>query len=78
MIKFIVLKSIRAYQKTLSFDHGFFRFMFPGGFCKFQPTCSDYAYLAVEKHGVLRGAAKAAWRVMRCNPFSKGGYDPVD
>jgi len=78
MLKFLALKMIRAYQKTLSFDHGFFKFMFPGGYCKFQPTCSDYAYLAIEKYGVARGGLKAMWRVMRCNPFSKGGYDPVD
>ncbi|MBU0649401.1 membrane protein insertion efficiency factor YidD [Patescibacteria group bacterium] len=78
MAKFFALKIIRLYQKTLSFDHGFFKFMFPHGFCKFQPTCSDYAYSAVEKYGVARGGLKAAWRVMRCNPFSKGGLDLVE
>jgi uncharacterized protein len=47
------------------------------GACPFQPTCSDYASIAVAEHGVLRGALMAAWRVLRCNPLSRGGFDPV-
>ncbi len=43
--------------------------------CRFHPTCSEYAILAVEKHGVVKGVAKALWRVLRCNPWSKGGVD---
>lgn len=72
-----VLKIVKIYQKTLSFDHGFFSFLFPGGFCRFNPTCSDYGYAAIEKYGVFRGGIKALWRVLRCNPFSKGGFDPL-
>jgi len=45
--------------------------------CKYEPTCSHYAEQAVRAHGPLRGLAMAAWRVLRCNPWSKGGYDPV-
>lgn len=45
--------------------------------CRFYPTCSQYAYEAVSKYGVFRGGAMSLWRVLRCNPFSKGGYDPV-
>jgi len=71
------LKMIRFYQKTLSFDHGFFAFLFPGGFCRFKPTCSEYGYAAVEKYGIFRGGLKATWRVLRCNPFSRGGFDPL-
>jgi uncharacterized protein len=48
----------------------------PGGCC-FQPTCSEYAAIAMAEHGVLRGGLMAAWRVLRCHPFSKGGFDPV-
>ena len=44
--------------------------------CKFIPTCSKYAILAIEKYGFLKGSLKAIWRILRCNPFSKGGYDP--
>jgi putative membrane protein insertion efficiency factor len=43
--------------------------------CKYHPSCSEYAGLAVRKHGVLRGSAKTVWRVMRCNPWSHGGVD---
>ncbi len=73
----ITLKLIRFYQKTLSFDHGFFSFLFPHGFCRFTPTCSEYGYAAVEKYGVIRGGLKAIWRILRCNPFSRGGFDPL-
>ncbi len=45
--------------------------------CRFVPTCSQYAMEAVEKHGVFRGLLLASWRLLRCHPFSKGGYDPV-
>ncbi len=50
---------------------------YPHGFCRFTPTCSEYGKEAVEKYGVAKGAAMAAWRVARCNPWNKGGYDPV-
>ncbi|CAN5582507.1 hypothetical protein BH09VER1_BH09VER1_56380 [soil metagenome] len=45
--------------------------------CRFYPTCSDYAYEAIDKHGLLKGGRLAVWRVLRCNPFCKGGMDPV-
>jgi len=45
--------------------------------CRYHPTCSAYAVQAVERHGVLRGVILAAWRLLRCNPWSLGGYDPV-
>jgi len=45
--------------------------------CRFVPTCSEYAMEAVEKHGVLGGLGRAAWRLLRCHPLSRGGYDPV-
>jgi len=45
--------------------------------CRFQPTCSQYAIEAVQKYGALKGGAMAIWRILRCNPFGKGGYDPV-
>ncbi|MFH0854763.1 MAG: membrane protein insertion efficiency factor YidD [bacterium] len=76
-IRIFALKLIRIYQKTLSFDYGIFKYLFPYGYCKFHPACSEYAYQAVEKYGVIKGGAKALWRVIRCNPWSKGGYDPL-
>jgi putative membrane protein insertion efficiency factor len=45
--------------------------------CKFEPTCSAYAERAIREYGILRGLVLAVWRVLRCNPFSHGGYDPV-
>ena len=45
--------------------------------CKYEPTCSAYAVEAFRTHGVVRGSVLAMWRLMRCNPFSHGGYDPV-
>ncbi|MEE1305405.1 MAG: membrane protein insertion efficiency factor YidD [Agathobacter sp.] len=45
--------------------------------CPYCPTCSTYGLEAIEKYGALKGGALTAWRIVRCNPFSKGGYDPV-
>ena len=45
--------------------------------CKFNPTCSEYTKQAVEKYGVIKGGAKGIIRILKCNPFSKGGYDPL-
>ena len=45
--------------------------------CKFIPTCSEYGIEAIEKYGALKGGFMTIWRILRCNPFSKGGYDPV-
>ena len=45
--------------------------------CKYLPTCSEYAYVAVVRHGWIKGGALALWRVLRCNPFAEGGHDPV-
>jgi len=45
--------------------------------CRFTPTCSEYAVEAIRKHGAIRGMFLSVWRILRCNPFCKGGYDPV-
>ena len=46
--------------------------------CKYEPTCSSYAIAALREFGILRGLVLAVWRILRCNPFSHGGYDPVE
>jgi uncharacterized protein len=74
---FIVIKIIRFYQHTFSFDHGLLKIFAPYGRCRFQPTCSEYAINAIEKYGLLKGGLKASWRILRCNPWNKGGYDPA-
>jgi putative membrane protein insertion efficiency factor len=65
-----LLGLIRFYQMTLSRT-------LPPDTCRFYPSCSHYGYQAVYKYGVFKGGIKAAWRVLRCNPFNPGGYDPV-
>jgi len=64
------LALIRLYQLTLS------RLM-PSATCRFVPTCSHYGYQAIYRHGLLKGGWLAIYRVLRCQPFSRGGYDPV-
>lgn len=49
----------------------------PKGACRFDPTCSRYAYAAISEYGLIRGGLKGVWRVWRCNPFTKGGFDPL-
>jgi putative membrane protein insertion efficiency factor len=65
-----LLALIRLYQMTISRG-------LPEGTCRFYPSCSHYGYLAIYKHGAVKGAGLAVWRVLRCNPFNPGGYDPV-
>lgn len=69
-IKKICVFLIKTYQLTISprFSHGA---------CRYYPTCSQYTLEAIEIHGVFKGILLGAWRIMRCNPFFKGGYDPV-
>ena len=64
-----VLLLLRAYKWAISP-------MLPPA-CKYVPTCSEYAMEAVERYGAVRGGFMAAWRLLRCHPFAKGGYDPV-
>ncbi|MGB2601007.1 MAG: membrane protein insertion efficiency factor YidD [Candidatus Omnitrophota bacterium] len=45
--------------------------------CRFHPSCSEYAMEALERYGTVRGSLMSAWRILRCNPFSRGGFDPV-
>lgn len=68
---------IKLYQKTLSLDHGPLRKYVRVGACKYHPTCSQYGYEAIMKYGVFRGVPMTIWRILRCNPWSKGGIDPV-
>lgn len=74
----LVIFFIRLYQKTISFDHGVLKALYPNGFCRFHPTCSEYAAQSIEKKGLIKGSFMIVWRLVRCNPFSKGGIDPVN
>jgi uncharacterized protein len=66
----IAVLPIRAYQIFISP-------MF-GAHCKYYPSCSEYAVQAVRRFGILRGLVLAGWRLLRCNPWSRGGFDPVE
>ena len=68
-MKSLALKFLRGYKRLISP-------LLPAA-CRYVPTCSEYAVEAVERFGVVRGGAMALWRVLRCNPFVKGGVDPV-
>ena len=68
-MKRLTLALIRFYQRYVSPSR-------PPA-CRFQPTCSCYGYGAIERHGVLKGGWLTLWRLIRCNPFNHGGYDPV-
>jgi len=66
---------IWLYQKTLSPDHSWLRVFFPHGYCRFQPSCSEYGKIALKKYGVIRALPKIIWRILRCNPWNEGGHD---
>ncbi len=65
-----ILGLIRLYQASFSKT-------MPANSCRFYPSCSHYGYQAIYKNGVVKGGIMAIWRVLRCNPFNPGGYDPV-
>ncbi len=64
-----MIKMIRFYQANIS--------PLKSTKCPYYPTCSNYGLEAIEKYGALKGGLLATWRILRCNPFSRGGYDPV-
>jgi len=69
-MRWVVLVPLRAYRRLIS--------PLLGNRCKYYPSCSEYAVQAIERFGILRGLVLAGWRLLRCNPFSHGGFDPVD
>jgi putative membrane protein insertion efficiency factor len=69
-IRQLVVFPLRAYQRLLS--------PLFGARCKYYPSCSEYAAQAVEGFGILRGLILAGWRLLRCNPWSHGGFDPIE
>lgn len=66
----LVVLILRFYQRWLSPAFG--------QRCRYYPSCSEYAVQAVQRFGILRGLVLAGWRLLRCNPWSRGGFDPVD
>ena len=70
MMKKILIALIKFYKKYISP-------MKRHGYCVYIPTCSEYGLQAIEKYGALKGTILGIYRILRCNPFSKGGYDPL-
>ena len=70
ILKKISLVAIKIYREAISPYHP--------PVCRFTPTCSHYAETAIKKYGPVKGGIMAGWRILRCHPFSKGGYDPVE
>jgi putative membrane protein insertion efficiency factor len=68
--RLVLLGLIRLYQASIAKT-------LPPDTCRFYPSCSHYGYQAVYKYGLFKGGLMAVWRVLRCNPFTRGGYDPV-
>ncbi len=69
-VRKLAVAPIRLYQLLLS--------PLFGSRCKYYPSCSEYAAQAIERFGILRGLVLAGWRLLRCNPWSHGGFDPVE
>lgn len=69
MLKKIIIYFIKMYRKYIS--------PLKGPSCRFHPTCSQYSMEALEKYGLLKGGLMSIKRILRCNPYNKGGYDPV-
>lgn len=69
LLKKAMIAMIRFYRRNISPYKGFI--------CPYIPSCSEYGIQAIEKYGPFKGGAMALWRILRCNPMSSGGYDPV-
>lgn len=77
-MKKTVLKLIKLYQRMFFFHSEVFKTLFlTDRACRFEPTCSNYTYQAVEKYGATKGLFLGLKRIMRCHPFAKGGYNPI-
>ena len=70
VMRAIAILPIRLYQRLIS--------PVLGSRCKYYPSCSEYAAQAISRFGILRGLVLAGWRLLRCNPWSRGGFDPVE
>jgi uncharacterized protein len=69
-VRRLAIAPIRLYQRLVAPAFG--------ARCKYYPSCSEYAAQAIDRYGILRGLVLAAWRLLRCNPWSHGGFDPVE
>ncbi len=75
IISKLLIKLIGSYQKYISPDHGWLKIYYPYGYCKYYPSCSEYAKQSIIKYGVVVGSLKSFIRIIKCNPLAKGGID---
>jgi hypothetical protein len=76
-MKHIIIKLIKIYQLLFSLDHSFWAKNKNLGVCRHYPTCSQYTIEAIDRFGIIKGLFWGGKRILKCNPFFKGGYDPV-
>ena len=76
-LRWLAIKILVIYQRALSLDHSWLKVCRPWGQCRFRPTCSDYALAAYQHYNFITASRKTTWRLLRCNPFNSGGYDPL-
>lgn len=76
IFSYLLIKTIHLYQKTLSPDHGLIKVFFTKPVCRYTPTCSEFAVQSLDSFGI-KALPQIIYRVLSCNPFSAGGYDPV-
>jgi len=77
-MKKLILRLIKLYQRSWLYRLTVLKFLFlSDSACRFTPSCSEYAYQAISKYGIMRGGILGLKRIIRCHPWSKGGYDPV-
>ncbi len=74
-VRVIMTLPILAYQKTVSFDHGPLKILYPYGYCPFYPSCSEFTRQSILKDGVVKGISKGTYRILRCHPWTEGGVD---
>ena len=78
-MKKFILATIRLYQKFLNLNNPIMRAFFGvNSGCRFSPTCSDYMYQAIDRHGIITGLNLGVRRILRCHPWTQGGFDPVN
>ena len=78
MVKKLFLFLIKVYQKIISPSQGIFKGARPYYGCRFYPSCSNYAYQAIERYGAIKGSIRGIKRITKCHPWSEGGWDPLE
>lgn len=76
-MKWLLVFTIKLYQKTISPDHGIMKYKYPYGYCRFYPSCSQYSIEALQEYGIIKGVALSVKRIIKCNPWQKPTIDKI-